>query len=102
MATPSEPRFEHHREALGIGEAAPRLSWKTTARAGWRQRSYDAEITRESGAHEVVSIDSPESVLVPWPWEPLRSRESARVRVRVTGDDGIPSRWSLLLVTRTC
>ena len=37
----SPVRFEHHREALGIGEPAPRLSWQVTAPPGWRQAAYE-------------------------------------------------------------
>ena len=37
-------RFEHHRDALGIGETAPRLSWIVdTAPDGWRQAGYELE-----------------------------------------------------------
>ena len=37
----ADVRFEHHLEALGIGESAPRLSWRVeTAIAGWRQTAY--------------------------------------------------------------
>ena len=38
MTTVSSPRFEHHRDPLGIGESRPRLSWIVeSAPAGWRQ-----------------------------------------------------------------
>ncbi|MDO7880721.1 glycoside hydrolase family 78 protein [Salinibacterium soli] len=93
MATPSSPRFEHHREALGIGEAAPRLSWKTVAPAGWRQAAYEVEVTRSQRVH-TERIESGESVLVPWVGAPLESRESASVRVRVVGESGDESDWS--------
>ena len=93
MVTPSSPRFEHHRVALGIGEAAPRLSWKTVAPAGWRQSSYQVEITRGDAIETGERIESGESVLVPWPSHSLASRERATVRVRVwAGDDA--SDWS--------
>ena len=36
---------EHHREPLGIGETAPRLSWVvSTELPGWRQAAYELEI----------------------------------------------------------
>jgi alpha-L-rhamnosidase len=93
MATPSSPRFEHHREALGIGEATPRLSWKNTAPAGWRQTAYELEVTRGGETATSGRIESGESVLVPWFGAPLASREAATVRVRVwSGDD--ESGWS--------
>lgn len=64
-------RFEHHRDALGIGEAAPRLSWIVEeAPAGWSQASYELE----SGTGETARVDSRESVLVPWPFAALASR----------------------------
>ncbi|WP_210480105.1 glycoside hydrolase family 78 protein [Naasia sp. SYSU D00948] len=94
--TVTAPTFEHRRDALGIGVAAPRLSWKTTAPSGWTQASYELRIQRGGGAQsrDVPAVASGESVLVPWPAEPLTSRESASVQVRVTGADGTRSEWS--------
>ena len=84
-------RFEHHRSALGIGTPRPRLSWITSdAPAGWSQTSY--EIQERDG--ETVSVLSAESVLVPWPFSTLASRERRALRVRVTGADGAISEWS--------
>ena len=90
-------RAEHHREALGIGEAAPRLSWRTeTGTPDWRQRAYAIEVYGPDdtllGATGQVSSD--QSVLVPWPFRPLGSRERLRVRVQVWGEDTRPSGWS--------
>ena len=86
----SPVRFEHHRAALGIGERAPRLSWRTgSAPDGWRQVAYDIEV---GSAH--YRVESPESVLVPWPAAPLSSRDRRTVRVRVTDADGQASPWS--------
>jgi alpha-L-rhamnosidase len=86
----SPVRFEHHRAALGIGEPAPRLSWRIdSAPDGWRQAGY--EVAVDSACHRV---ESPESVLVPWPAAPLQSRDRRLVRVRVTGADGETSPWS--------
>ena len=86
----SPVRFEHHRAGLGIGERAPRLSWRTgSAPDGWRQVAYEIEV--DSARHRV---DSPESVLVPWPAAPLSSRDRRTVRVRVTDADGQTSPWS--------
>jgi len=93
MATPGSPRFEHHRTALGIGESAPRLSWKTTAEPGWHQHAYEIEITRDGSVSSSGRVESSDSVLVPWPGHPLSSRESATVRVRVFGHDD-ESGWS--------
>jgi alpha-L-rhamnosidase len=88
------PTFEHHREALGIGEVRPRVSWKTRAGPAWSQVAYELEVTR--GALTVTSgrVSSPASVLVPWPGDALASREGASVRVRAWGDDAAPSAWS--------
>ncbi|MBN9239196.1 MAG: alpha-L-rhamnosidase [Micrococcales bacterium 70-64] len=93
MVTPAAPRFEHHRAALGVGEPEPRLSWKTTAAPGWRQTAYEVETERSRGTETSGRIESRDSVLVPWPFAPLTSREVATVRVRVWGDDGA-SEWS--------
>jgi len=85
------PRIEHHREPLGIGERMPRLSWRiASAPSGWRQSAYSVEIER-AGDLTTYVIDTPEQVLVPWPAEPLRSREIATVRIAVRGQDGA---WS--------
>lgn len=93
MVTPGSPRFEHHRVALGIGETAPRISWKTVAPAGWKQVGYELEVTRGSETVTSGRVNSPDSVLVAWPAEPLSSREAASVRVRVFGADDV-SEWS--------
>ncbi|GAA2993242.1 glycoside hydrolase family 78 protein [Streptosporangium longisporum] len=99
------PVFEHHREPLGIGQEAPRLSWRTvTELPDWLQRAYEIEIrdadadsgTEGDGAsvHTTGIVESDACVLVPWPGEPLVSRGSRRVRVRVHGRDGSASDWS--------
>ncbi|MFC3996759.1 family 78 glycoside hydrolase catalytic domain [Nocardiopsis sediminis] len=89
--TVSPVRFEHHREALGIGEPAPRLSWIITdASPGWRQARYELQ-ERDGGT---VAVDGGESVLVAWPFTPLASGARREVRVRVTGEDGTASPWS--------
>jgi alpha-L-rhamnosidase len=88
------PTFEHHRDALGIGEQTPRVSFEVTSESGWTQQAYELEL--RIGGETVSSgrLESADSVLVPWPTEPLQSRESASVRVRVWGADGTPSTWS--------
>ncbi|PVZ55963.1 alpha-L-rhamnosidase [Arthrobacter sp. H-02-3] len=94
--------FDHHREALGIGESRPRISWKTSGAPGWTQTAYQVEIARNGETTLSSRIASEESVLVPWPAAPLRSGEEVSVRVRVWGPpeagaaagDEEPSDWS--------
>ncbi|GAA4433540.1 glycoside hydrolase family 78 protein [Georgenia halophila] len=89
------PIFEHHREAFGIGTSTPRLSWKTAAPPGWEQAAYELRVERGGRLWRTPSpVRSPESVLVPWPVDPLHSRERATVSVRVLGADGTSSGWS--------
>jgi alpha-L-rhamnosidase len=93
----SPVRFEHHRVALGLGEPAPRLSWRiSSAPDGWQQAGSEVEV--DSARYR---IESPESVLVPWPAAPLSSRDRRTVRVRVTGADGQTSPWSAPAVVET-
>ncbi|GAA1962945.1 alpha-L-rhamnosidase [Kitasatospora viridis] len=95
------PTAEHHREPFGIGEPTPRLSWKTTAPAGWAQHAYQIELTRDGGAHRTDWVTSADSVLVPWPAAPLQSRERCGIRVRVRGADRTASSWSAPLQLET-
>lgn len=90
-AAPTAPRLEHRTDdgpVLGIGVPSPRLSWQVPAADDdYVQDGYEVEVTRGGRGGEPttesVQVDSPEQVLVPWPVAPLRSRESASVRVRV-------------------
>jgi alpha-L-rhamnosidase len=97
VAAPTEVRFEHRTDegpVLGIGTATPRLSWIVPAAdAVFVQAAYEVELTRAGRTPEVIPVTSGEQVLVPWPTAPLMSRESARVRVRVSGA-GMQSAWS--------
>src|SRR3954470_10754871 len=96
IAAPAGVRFEHRTDdgpVLGIGTAAPRLSWIVPAAdPSFAQDAYEIEVAR-GGEAEVFRVASAEQVLVPWPAEPLASREAAQVRVRVTGG-GTASGWS--------
>src|SRR5215210_3153867 len=99
LPPPTALRFEHlpaDGPVLGTGSAAPRLSWQLPhAPAGYRQGAYEVEVRRAEGAPTVVRVDSDEQVLVPWPVEPLTSRERAEVRIRVRAADGEDwSPWS--------
>ncbi|MET8991268.1 family 78 glycoside hydrolase catalytic domain [Nonomuraea wenchangensis] len=76
--------FEHHREPVGIGASAPRLSWIT-------RTAYELEL--DDGTATGL-VEPGESVLVAWPFPPLASRARRGVRVRVHGHDGPASDWS--------
>ncbi len=93
----SSVRVEHLREPSGIGTSRPRLSWEvTTSTPNWRQAAYEIEaVGPDDGEHRSTGrVESDESVLVAWPFEPLASRERVTVRTRVWGNDGSASDWS--------
>lgn len=91
------PTFEHHLpgDTLGIGSPSPRLSWRfNSSTPNWEQSSYELQIHHNVGSipeHEApqsFKIESSDSVLVPWPAKPLKSRERAWVRVKAYGSSG--------------
>ncbi len=86
---------EHHHDGFAISSPSPRLSWRfgSTTIRGWQQASYELRITRNH-ADELYQVDSPDSLLVPWPAAPLSSRETAHVAVRATGSDGSHTNWA--------
>ena len=89
MTAPSRLRVEHLGDAvLGLGDRRPRLSWWLPAGAA-HQLSYQVEVSGKP----CVEVTSPESVLVPWPGEPLSSAERVSWRVKVRTDLG-ESEWS--------
>ncbi|KGO40530.1 Bacterial alpha-L-rhamnosidase [Penicillium expansum] len=106
MAYPiiTAPSVEQHSSGFGIGVATPRLSWRfltpsDTSVKEWKQIAYEIQISRTSRPIETYQVTGDDSVLVPWPSEPLKSRESAQVRVRSYGtSDGQsqsePTSWS--------
>ena len=90
-------RFEHYREALGIGTDRPRLSWLVeTDQREWRQAGYEVECYDTAGelCGQTGRVESDQSVLVAWPFAPLASRERVTLRVRVWSTDGQRSAWS--------
>ncbi len=98
QTTIADVRFEHYRDALGVGEARPRLSWiVATTTAGWRQTGYEIEAygVDERLREQTGRVESDQSVFVSWPFAPLSSGERLMVRVRVWGNDGQPSAWSM-------
>ncbi|KAH7118664.1 bacterial alpha-L-rhamnosidase domain protein [Dactylonectria estremocensis] len=96
MPQVSRVRFEHHAEdAIGIGEAAPRISWSFVGHdRDWFQEFYEIRITKADDTIEHFRNKSVESALVAWPSRPLRSREIAFVAVRVSGNNGQMTEWS--------
>jgi alpha-L-rhamnosidase len=90
-------QVEHLREALRIGASRPRLSWIVeTDIQNWYQSGYEIESCNEDGKliAQTGRIESGQSVLVPWPFASLQSRQRANLRVCVWGLDGSASDWS--------
>jgi alpha-L-rhamnosidase len=90
-------RIEHQRQAFGIGTDRPRLSWIVeTETQGWHQAAYEMEAYDAEGklCGQTGRVESDQSVLIDWPFEPLSSRERVTVRARVWGMDGGASDWS--------
>ncbi|GAA3628966.1 glycoside hydrolase family 78 protein [Kineosporia mesophila] len=84
-------RAELRSDSADVATATPRLSWTTVSETpGWSQQWAEMKIEDEV----VARVDGPGSVLVPWPFEPLRSRSVRTVQVRVLGSDGLLSDWS--------
>lgn len=94
---PVDIRFEHHPDGFGIGTDKPRLSWRlsaSTVPSNWMQKSYQVQVKRHlpgktsSGQKPDVQtwrVPSDSSILNEWPGQPLRSRETASVRVLASG-----------------
>jgi alpha-L-rhamnosidase len=89
-------QIEHLTHPFGIGVERPRLSWTVeTAAQDWRQRAYEIEASAEDQPTRLSGrVDSSQSVLAPWPFDPLASRQRLDVRVRVWGQDGEMTDWS--------
>jgi alpha-L-rhamnosidase len=89
MTTPTHLRVEHlSGPVLGTGDRRPRLSWRLPPGAA-RQDAYALEID----GRVFDRIESDGSVLVPWPGEPLSSRQRVTWRVKVWVD-GTATDWS--------
>ncbi|KAI5857457.1 glycoside hydrolase family 78 protein [Durotheca rogersii] len=100
----SQVSFEHHRIALGIGEAEPRISWRFDGDvANWTQSGYTVEVFRYGQAEpQLFHANSSDSVLVPWPTVSFASAESAQVRVRAYGEGDLPDTpWSEAVTVET-
>ena len=86
---PSELRVEHLRGGiLGLGVRAPRLSWRLPDQVT-QQEAYQIEINGKPG----LRVVSDACVLVPWPGQPVASRQNVSWRVRVWSEQG-ESPWS--------
>ncbi|MBL8094316.1 MAG: glycoside hydrolase family 78 protein [Anaerolineales bacterium] len=73
------------------------MSWTIETEApNWRQAAYEIQAHGADGAArgQTGRSESDQSVLIPWPFAPLVSRERVSVRVRVWGADGSASAWS--------
>ena len=96
--------LEHQANTICIGTDRPRLSWVVEAESqGWRQAGYEIEAYDVDGRlqSQTGRVESDQSVLVPWPFTPLSSRERISVRVRVWGQDSGASDWSESVVLET-
>lgn len=89
-------QIDHRRETLGIGTSQPRLSWVVdTDIKNWYQKGYEIQtINDDEEIIKTVHIESSRSILVDWPFEPLRPRQRVNLRVRVWGEDDSESPWS--------
>jgi alpha-L-rhamnosidase len=98
----SRPLVEHHNYddadanlPVHTGHRQPRLSWRFEAAddtlKGWHQTHYRIKLSAWGQPHEEICVESPDSVLVPWPGDPLLSISSCRVKVRVEGKDAFQS-----------
>ncbi|MBZ2196250.1 family 78 glycoside hydrolase catalytic domain [Ruania sp. N2-46] len=77
-------RAEQGEEGVVLDTGAPRLSWTVAdAVAGWAYDSYEVQVL--DGPSRVVR--GTDGVLVPWPFEPLPSRERLCLRVRLGSGD---------------
>jgi alpha-L-rhamnosidase len=89
MNAPARLRAEHLDDAvLGLGERRPRLSWQLPPGTA-RQDGFELELDGRG----LGRVESDASTLVPWPGEPLASRQRVTWRVKVWTDAG-ESAWS--------
>lgn len=94
---------EHQQNPIGIGDTAPRLSWKLLSdRQGEAQTAYEIRAASTASALKAGQGDlwssgkvaSDQSVLVPWGGKLLGSRAQVFWQVRVWDKDGVASAWS--------
>lgn len=92
---PTGLRVEHLDRPLGLGDRAPRLSWRLPAGTA-RQLAYRVRTENDDSGW----IAGDRSVLAPWPLAPLGSRQRVAWSVRVRTDRG-ESGWSAPAVLET-
>src|SRR5687768_10834690 len=93
--TPSATRLriEHGPRPLGAGTATPRLSWWLPEGSN-EQRAYRINaVLDDSDELQSREVRSIASLLQPWPFPALDSRQRVRWRVQVDTDAGW-SEWS--------
>jgi len=84
-------RAELRIDSTDVATASPRITWTTESDSpNWRQASAELEL---DGA-QAATIAGRESVLVPWPFDPIAPRSEHTLRVRTAGEDGGTSPWS--------
>jgi alpha-L-rhamnosidase len=89
-AVVSAPQIEYGL-AMGIGVAAPRLSWRVASDVNdWAPQRYEVTLWRANEAPRSVVRESTGQILQQWPFDPLRSRDRFEISVRI-GCDG---EWS--------
>lgn len=93
-SAPEQLRVERLDDAIGVGTATPRLSWKIrSAPSGWAAIEAEAECMTTDGHSETTRIGAG-GVVESWPFAPLRSRERRSIRVRVLGSNREWTSWS--------
>jgi alpha-L-rhamnosidase len=92
----SNLRVEHYREFAVVNEKKPRISWSFEGlKEQWRQQAYEVSLYRgQLGGTETFSVVSSQSLYVPWPSRPLKSRELVTLKVRAQSQDSAWTSWS--------
>ncbi|WP_350001297.1 family 78 glycoside hydrolase catalytic domain [Pseudarthrobacter sp. WHRI 8279] len=85
---------EYRTDTPFVAVPRPRLSWTTaTGSRDWQQVRAELRLTR-NGTVESAVHESPESVLVDWPFGAIAAGEQVHVEVRVSGNDAGTTDWS--------
>lgn len=101
--TPTDPRCEYRVDPLGIGTAAPRLTWRLASDTpGARQSAYQILVATtlellardEGDLWDSGKVESAETALIPYAGAPLAARARCHWKVRVWDGDGTASDWS--------